>query len=215
TEPASIAAGNVVTVADDPALYVPPPYTQISGVAPCAALRSYNVCAQVGCTVAQVLAGVENILIDGDVDVVVHGFSGGESPWSDVDRAFLDLVAAGILVVAPAGNISAASPQPEGTDQHRAPWLLTVAGSSHDEAVLNGSVTATGPGVPAPATQSVLLVPAVGGPFGAAGNLAIRIDSANPEGCSAAGGFPAGHFDNAVALVPHPGNAAQCSFTEK
>ncbi|MCB1552555.1 MAG: S8 family serine peptidase [Xanthomonadales bacterium] len=213
TSTAGAAVGNYVSTTADQYLSLPAPYTSISGVAPCATLRSYDVCSVPGqgCVLSAMVAAVDNVLVDGDVDVVLFGLEGGETPWTDVDRALLDLVDAGVVVVGPAGNKSAASV----TAGHRAPWMLSTAASSHDEAVQFGSLSAIGPGVPPPELQSVVLNPFENGPFGNSGSYPIRIDPNNLFGCTASGGFPDGHFDGAIALVAYHQSSMACSFTEK
>src|SRR6267143_690802 len=124
---ASTAAGNVVPTSANP-----PPAAQIQGVAPCANLRMYKVCATNQCASADITAGINSILLHADVDVVNFSISGGTSPWNDNDRRFLDLVNAGIVVSASAGNTSATIPNPVGQVNHRGPWVMTVAASTKD-----------------------------------------------------------------------------------
>ncbi len=127
---ASTAGGNVV-----PTSAVPPPASQIQGVAPCANIRMYKVCPTNSCPSANITAGINSVLLHGDVDAMNFSISGGTSPWTDNDRRFLDLVAAGIVVSASAGNTSAGVPNPVGQVNHRGPWVMTVAASTKDAEV--------------------------------------------------------------------------------
>ncbi len=209
---ASTSGGNVVSGTATPAPTIPAPYTQISGVAPCAQLRTYRVCESDTCSGAAITAGMNNVLADGDVDVVNYSISGGTSPWSagDGDRRFLDFVNAGIFVSASAGNTRAATPDPVGNVNHLGPWVMTVASSTHDENPTGGSISAAGPGTPPANTQNIALTIA-GVNVGTAGVYPIRYNAANDIGCTAGGGFPAGFFTGAIALIPR----GTCSFEEK
>jgi subtilisin family serine protease len=125
----STAAGNVV-----PTSAVPPPAAQIQGIAPCANLRMYKVCPGSTCPGADITAGINSVLLHGDARTLNFSISGGNSPWTDNDRRFLDLVEAGIVVNASAGNTSATIPNPIGQVAHRGPWVQTVAASTKDAA---------------------------------------------------------------------------------
>lgn len=72
------------------------------------------------------------MLLDGDADVVNFSISGGTSPWSDNDRDKLDLVDAGIVVVAAAGNLNPSMSSPHGRVGHLGPWVMSVAASTYD-----------------------------------------------------------------------------------
>lgn len=207
---ASTAAGAVVTNAASPSPALPAPYTQLSGVAPCASLRTYKVCPGSTCPGADIIGGVDSAIADG-VDVINFSISGGTSPWNDNDRNFLDALNADILVAASAGNTRAETPNPVGNVNHRGPWVMTVAASTQDVNIGAG-LSATGPGTPPANTQNILTqtgsnTPAVV-PFASS---EIRYNAANPVGCTATGGFPAGFFAGSVALIPR----GACSFAEK
>ncbi len=124
---ASTLGGNVV-----PTSAVPPPASQIQGVAPCANIRMYKVCPTSSCPAANITAGINSVLVHGDVDAMNFSISGGNSPWTDNDRRFLDLVDAGIVVSASAGNTSATVTNPVGNVAHLGPWVMTVAASTKD-----------------------------------------------------------------------------------
>jgi subtilisin-like proprotein convertase family protein len=126
---ASTAGGNVV-----PTSAVPPPTSQIQGIAPCANIRMYKVCPTSSCPSANITGGINSVLLHGDVDAMNFSISGGNSPWTDNDRRFLDLVAAGVVVSASAGNTSGTIPNPVGNVAHLGPWVQTVAASTKDSA---------------------------------------------------------------------------------
>ncbi|WP_440223716.1 S8 family serine peptidase [Dokdonella sp. MW10] len=206
---ASTAGGNSVTNAATPSPNLPAPYTQMSGVAPCASIRSYKVCPGTTCPSSAITGGINNAIADG-VDVINFSISGGTSPWSDDDRRFLDMVNAGIFVAASAGNTSATVTNPVGQVNHRGPWVMTVAASTQDKD-LGPGLSATGPGTPPANTQNLLtsLGSHISSPTTFT-NLPIRT-STNVEGCTASGGFPAGYFTGSVALI----RRGTCNFTEK
>ena len=62
THTSSTSGGN--TVGTDA---TPPPVLQISGVAPCASIRAYKVCPTNDCPDADIQAGMDSVLIHGDV----------------------------------------------------------------------------------------------------------------------------------------------------
>ena len=209
---ASTAAGNSVTNAASPSPNLVAPYTQMSGVAPCASVRTYKVCPADTCPAAAINAGIQNAIIDG-VDVINFSISGGTSPWvnSDSDRKFLDAINADIIVAASAGNTSATITNPVGQVNHRGPWMMTVAASTQDVNMGPG-ISASGPGTPPANTQNLLA--ALGSnitepvPFT---NATIRVSSTNLIGCTATGAFPPDFFSGAVALIQR----GTCAFTEK
>lgn len=179
--------------------------TQISGVAPCAQLITYRVCPA-SCPGSAIQAGIQAALID-QVDVVNFSISGGSSPWSpaESDRGFLDLVDAGIFVAAAAGNTTAEVPNPIGRVNHRGPWMMTVANSSHDRINKNQIDVAGGP-------QDVYaLKSAAPFPVDISATVADSVALGNAQGCTANGGFPAGSMTGKIALV----SRGTCSFEEK
>jgi subtilisin family serine protease len=211
THTSSTAGGN--TVATDA---TPPPFVQISGVAPCASIRAYKVCPMDDCPDADILAGQDSVLIQGDAKVLNFSISGGDDPWSpaDNDLRFLDLVDADVLVAASAGNTSASIPDPVGQVNHRGPWMLTVAASTKDQLLFDGVISASGPGSPPPGTQNIGLLRGDSSPVGdPLSDFPIRhfLGQTN-EGCSSEPTqFPPGFFDGSVALIRRGG----CTFTEK
>ncbi|MCH8478352.1 MAG: S8 family serine peptidase [Wenzhouxiangella sp.] len=135
---AAILAGNRVDRSAEPPPPMPSAYAAISGVAPCARLRTYKVCPMDLCPESHILAGLNQVLLDGDVDVLNFSISGGRDPWRDTDRVKLDLVDAGVLVVTAGGNTGPMAPSPIGTVNHLGPWVLSVAASTRDRS-LTGS----------------------------------------------------------------------------
>jgi len=215
---ASTAAGNTLDANTNPPPTLPPPFTTMSGVAPCAQVRTYKVCPTAGCSDAAITAGVENAIED-RVDVVNYsigptcGAVPGESPWSDGDEIWLDALGADIFVAAAAGNTRPGCYDPAGRVSNLSPWVATVAASTHDENVSGaGLLTATGPGTPPPPTRGVLLLPGSGLEVGPPlTDAPIRWYSPNPIGCTVNGGFPPGYFAGAIALIAR-GN---CAYEEK
>ncbi len=222
THTASTVAGNVVTAAATPAPVLPPGFTYISGVAPCAKIRSYKTCPGTSCPGADIQAGMNSVLLHGDADVMNFSISGGTSPWVDNDRRKLDLVDAGVFVAASAGNTSASVPNPVGNVNHRGPWVLSVAASTHD-AQSSALISASGPGTPPGNTQNIPASKGSESPnASSATNLPIRRFTGQPEafeGCTAGvdgapadlPAFPAGFFNGAAALI----SRGTCPFTTK
>ncbi len=207
---ASTAAGNTVTNSASPSPNLPAPYTQMSGVAPCASVRTYKVCPGTSCPGADVNAGVQNAIIDG-VDVINFSISGGTSPWTSTERLFLDAVNADVVVAASAGNTDTSQPTPTGNVNHRGPWVMTVAASTQD-VNLGSGLSATGPGSPPANTQNLLA--GLGSHMSAPvpfTDVPMRVSAANLTGCTATGAFPANFFSGAVALIQR----GSCNFTEK
>ena len=81
THTSSTAGGD--TVGTDA---TPPPFLQISGVAPCASIRAYKVCPTNNCPDADIEAGIESVLIHGDCKLLSFSISGGTDPWADNDE---------------------------------------------------------------------------------------------------------------------------------
>ncbi len=208
---AGTVAGNTIdnTATPPPALLAG---TTMSGVAPCAKIYSYKVCETNSCSGAAIAAATENAIADG-VDVINFSISGGTSPWIDNDRAFLDAVGAGTFVAASAGNTSVGVPDPVAQVNHRGPWVLTVAASTHDQIVGPG-FSLSGPGTPPPLTRQVALSPGSTTQASSTPTWAgkpVKTYPANIEGCTAAGGIPAGTFSGSVAVL----RRGTCTFVEK
>lgn len=211
----STAAGNTIdnTVTPAPLL---PDGVSMSGVAPCASLYTYKVAnSSGGITDDAITAAIQNAIVD-QVDVVNFSIGptcGGGNPWAD-SLDFLEAEAADVFVAASAGNTRASCTDPTGLVANNGPWMLTVAASTQDQ-IAAPVLSATGPGTPPAATQNIALI---------AGNTTLQVDDTedfdgmalrtyptNIDGCSATGTFPAGYFNNAVAIIQR-GN---CNFSEK
>ncbi len=185
----------------------------ISGVAPCAKVITYKVCGSNNCDGAAIQAAINQSIVD-QVDVVNFSISGGIDPWSDNDRGFLDMVNGDILVAASSGNTRAApNDNPIGTVNHRGPWVLTVANSTHDRVEAN-FISVAGSLQNRPGT------PAAGA--GLTGTQVISVVTGaslgNNFGCNDTGAFAAGSMTGKVALMqrgPLNGATPACAFTEK
>lgn len=213
---ASTSGGNTLTSSASPAPPIPAGYTSISGVAPCANLRIYKVCPGDTCPQTAIVGGINSVLLHGGVSVVNFSISGGMDPWNDNDRRKLDLVNANVLVAASAGNTRDTVPNPVGQVNHRGPWVMSVAASTHDAQASNLSVSASGPGTPPASVQNIAASKGSDSPSATAQvNMPIRHFTgqvATAEGCTATvPAFPADFFTGAVALI-HRGT---CPFTEK
>jgi subtilisin family serine protease len=208
---ASTVAGNTIDNTASPPPSLPNGVT-MSGVAPCAQVFQYKVCATNSCAGADILAGIQNAIAD-QVDAINFSISGGTSPWSDNDRQFLDAVGAGVFVAASAGNTSTTITNPVGQVNHRGPWVMTVAASTHDRKIGPG-MSLTGPGTPPAATQNIPLNPGSTTPAASTPTFSgkpVKTYPTNIEACTASGGIPAGTFTGAVAVV----RRGTCPFTEK
>ena len=215
THTSSTSVGNTLTAASNPPPSIPDPYTFMSGVAPCANIRHYKVCPTNDCPEADIQAGMNSVLLHGDVKVMNFSISGGDDPWNDNDRRKLDIVGANIVVAASAGNTSTDVPDPVGNVNHLGPWVMSVAASARDGDFI-GRVSAAGPGTPPPGTQNIIGTRGSDSPAGMTLNgFPIRHFMGQPdpgEGCTASDPqFPPGFFNGAIALIHRGG----CTFTEK
>lgn len=129
THTASTAVGNVVTKVRTERR----DFGTVSGMAPAARVAAYKVCWEAadpdlsGCNNLDSVAAIDQAVIDG-VDVINFSVGGGASPTLDaVELAFEGAAEAGIFVATSAGN---AGPDPTTLD-HPAPWVTTVAASTH------------------------------------------------------------------------------------
>ena len=177
---------------------------EVTGVAPCAQIIAYKVCPTNSCNSAAILAAQQVALLD-QVDVVNFSISGGGSPWADTDRGWLDLVGEGIFVSTTSGNTSASVTNPIGQVNHRGPWVMTTAYSSHDRISSNP-------------------VSAQGGPqdlHGLKSQAALTADIdalvadahalGNGTGCTESGGFEPGTMTGRIALMVR----GDCDFSVK
>ncbi|MFA5684152.1 MAG: S8 family serine peptidase [Lysobacteraceae bacterium] len=174
---ASTAAGNRVNVS----LNLPTGAVtrSLGGVAPHASLISYKACEEEeDCRGSWLLAALNQAVADG-VDVINYSIGGGtRDPWTTSDaQAMLAAREAGIVVSVSAGN---SGPRPGSvTAPANAPWVLAVANSTHDRAIVNRLVDLSG-GAGTPPGGGVLA--GVGSTLGY-GPAALRIPSDFPQ-CS-------------------------------
>ncbi|WOH38609.1 S8 family serine peptidase [Thalassotalea fonticola] len=120
-------------------------YEQISGVAPHANIISYQVCGKHGsCNEKEAIEAIEHA-INNDVDVLNYSIGKAPSiPWYDhTSLAFLRAREAGIHVAVSAGN-SGMSGRGSMRTPGNAPWLLSVAATSHDRAFDEKVLTLSG-----------------------------------------------------------------------
>ncbi|MDQ2070613.1 S8 family serine peptidase [Natronospira bacteriovora] len=209
---AGTAAGNPVT------LEVGDSQLEISGVAPRANIISYNAC----CTFSALNAAIEDIVADydtlrnADPDVrMVANYSIGAStqvsPWERFDgTGFLNARAAGIFVAVAAGNTGPL----EATlwTPAVAPWVATVANSSHDRRILEVVVSVTGP-EPVPESLEGMEARVGEGPDvpDLDGEDAVWAGEADPGNELACDPFPGNAFDGAIAVVVR----GECNFSDK
>ncbi len=210
---ASTAAGNAITApvggftsVNGTILEAP----SISGVAPHAHIINYDVCID-SCSGAAITAAINQAIAD-QVDVISYSISGGTSPWNDSDRLYLDAVAAGIMVSTSAGNTNATITNPVGQVNHKGPWLLSVANSSHNRTTKN-QVAITQP-MPVPTNITDIY-----GLLGVADNFsgdvnanllyAGNVEAGNQEACSPFTDNTA--FTGKIALIIR----GSCNFSAK
>lgn len=131
-------------------------FTRISGVAPHANIVAYQVCIAgteheySGCYPDATAMAVEHAIANG-LRVLNYSIGGpANSPWRTIDAmAFLSAREAGIHVATSAGNTG---PDPETVrSPGNAPWLTSVAASTHDRAYSAKSVGAFSGGSAPPA----------------------------------------------------------------
>lgn len=187
---ASTAAGNhVEAVVEAPTLDFE---SSLSGVAPHANLITYKACIAAGCLSPSLTAAIDQATADG-VDVINYSIGGGSTdPWTDADaQAFLGAREAGIFVAASAGNSGPGA----GTvgSPADAPWLTSVAASTHDRGFVNALTDLSGGTTPAPGTLD-------GKSFTAGFGPAPIVHAADygDELCGAP--FPPGTFDGEIVV---------------
>ncbi|WP_199609865.1 S8 family serine peptidase [Flocculibacter collagenilyticus] len=204
THVAGIAVGNEVTA----------PFANqslnISGVAPGAYLLVYKAlfasagdATDISGDDVMLLEALDHAVKDG-ADVINNSWGGGAggNPATSVYRTvFEDAEAAGVVVVSAAGN------EGSGTSTISCPGCIeagiTVGNTTHGRFFSN-VVTLAGVDYLAVEGSNNLLTSNLNLPLIAA----KQVDSNNELGCNA---FPAGAFDNAIALV----SRGVCLFTEK
>jgi subtilisin family serine protease len=208
---AATAAGNLVTAGSaGPSL----PAVDVVGVAPCAQIIAYRVCEQSSCDGAAIFAAFQSVITD-QVDVVNFSISGGRNPWVDNDRLKLDAVNADVFVAASAGNTNATVTNPIAAVNHLGPWVMSVANSTDDRpgqsANTGLALTTVAPTPLPPALANPITAFGFGSAIGAQDDRPVRTSTTNPLGCTANGGFPAGFFTDAIAVIQR----GTCTFEEK
>lgn len=179
----------------------------ISGVAPHANIISYKVCSsfefpQLGaCPIDAILAGIDQATLD-LVDVINFSIGGGPAePWTDpLAMAFFGSRAAGIFVATSAGN-SGPGAATVGRPAN-APWITSVAASTHDRKLINSLVGMIGGATPPPADIAGKSFTSAYGPAA----IVYAGDFGDPL-CQAA--FPAGTWANGEIVVCDRGVAGR------
>ncbi|WP_192498639.1 cell wall-binding repeat-containing protein [Ornithinimicrobium pratense] len=176
----------------------------VQGVAPRANAVSYLVCSP-GCPGAASIAAVNNAITDG-VDVLNYSISGSDFPWNDpVDLAFRDAAAAGINVVASAGNAGPGA----STVAKTGPWMASTAATTHQR-VFAQSVSVAGP---TPVPEMLTDMPG----FPGAGPVMTEDITAEVRSAADLGNFractplPAGSMSGAIAFIER----GDCPFPDK
>ncbi|MBK8540730.1 MAG: S8 family serine peptidase [Ardenticatenia bacterium] len=190
----STAGGNAVMgKATSPTFAIERP---IQGVAPHANLIMYDACAPGGCNSTATTAAIDQAAADG-VDVINYSIGiGRNSPWHNSRlMAFMGAFEAGVFVSASAGNDGVAE-SVNGT----APWMTSVAATTHGRGFANSLIGMTGGEGAAPADIDGA---SITGPFGpaairlAAG--ALKADGTADDG-SCLEPFPAGTFNGEIVV---------------
>jgi hypothetical protein len=196
---------------------------RISGVAPHANIIAIDI-AYTNTTTGQgsapnvsIIGAIDQVIADGQADVINYSFSGGASPWSEsVSVALLNAVDAGVYVAASAGN---SGPGP-GTLGHNEPWVASTAAAQHGRGGFDFFLSVSGPGTVPASLQAVFLQAGSGGvdpsasiPASTPVRLIAGTDAnagidGTSDGCAA---YPAGTFDGAIAVI----RRGTCSFTIK
>ncbi|MDQ1046331.1 S8 family serine peptidase [Streptomyces sp. V4I2] len=96
---------------------------KLSGVAPAARLAYYKACWSTNCWGVDTVAAIDRAVADG-VDVINYSIA-GDITHPTVKEALFNAAKAGVFVAVSAGNSG------PGTVQITAPWLTTVAASTH------------------------------------------------------------------------------------
>ncbi|WP_181009843.1 cell wall-binding repeat-containing protein [Ornithinimicrobium sufpigmenti] len=176
----------------------------VQGVAPRANAISYLVCAP-GCPGSSTIAAVDHAIDDG-VDVLNYSISGSDFPWNDgVDLAFRDAAAAGINVVASAGNDGPGA----STVAKTGPWMAGTAATTHHR-VFAQNVAVTGPD-PVPSELTEMPGFPGSGPGldeDLSGEIRSAADQDNFRACTA---LEPGSMDGAIAFVER----GDCTFPVK
>ncbi|KOV71879.1 hypothetical protein ADL01_19595, partial [Streptomyces sp. NRRL WC-3618] len=136
---------------------------RMSGLAPAARIAMYKVCWHNGCPTVDTVAAYDKAVADG-VDVINYSIGGGagatgERTNSPQMTAMFNAAKAGVFVSVSAGNSG------RGKVVNAAPWVTTVAASSHDlgyrrKVTLGNGVSYSGVGIDPGRVPSAPLVDA-------------------------------------------------------
>lgn len=187
---ASTAAGNHVSATlSGPTLSID---REVAGVAPHANLITYKACIAAGCLSPSLVAAIDQATADG-VDVINYSIGGGSSdPWADADaQAFLGARDAGVFVASSAGN-SGPGAATVGSPAD-APWLTSVAASTHDRAFVNAVTGMTGGATTPPADLP-------GSSFTSGYGPATVVHAADHGDALCGAPFPPGTFDGEIVV---------------
>lgn len=188
----STVAGNVIPI-------VAPSITMtrtISGVAPHANIIMYDACDGGGCDSTATTAAIDQAAADG-VDVLNYSIAiGRDSPWVNSRLvAFKGAYEAGVFVAASSGN--AGNPT---TVNATAPWITSVAATTHGRDFSNGVIDMTGGDTPPPAN---IAGAGIAGRYGPA-PIVYAKGFINADGVPDDGGclkaFPAGTFSGQIVV---------------
>ncbi|MDX2932399.1 S8 family serine peptidase [Streptomyces ipomoeae] len=108
----------------------------LSGVSPASRLAYYKACWSTGCWDVDTTAAIDRAVADG-VDVINYSI-GGDIASPPTKEAMFNAAKAGVFVSASSGN---GGPDTVG---HTAPWVTTVAASSHDTGYTGSMVLGNG-----------------------------------------------------------------------
>ncbi|RIL11489.1 hypothetical protein DCC79_04705 [bacterium] len=189
---ASTVAGNVINI-------VAPSITMtrtISGVAPHANIIMYDACDGGGCDSTATTAAIDQAAADG-VDVLNYSIAiGRDSPWVNSRLvAFKGAYEAGVFVAASSGN--AGNPT---TVNATAPWITSVAATTHGRTFANGVVDMSGGGAPPPANIAGAGVTARYGPAPIVYAKGFTNADGVPDDGTCLKPFPAGTFTGQIVL---------------
>jgi subtilisin family serine protease len=157
---------------------------QISGMAPAARLAIYKVLyeredgSNASGGTADIVAAIDQAVADG-VDILSYSIGDDQDSIGPEEQAFFDAAAAGVFVSAAAGNNGGAG---AATVDNAAPWMTTVAASTHDRGysktvTLGNGAKYTGVGLGSEAVSAPLLDSANAG---AAGQDAAAVELCTP-----------------------------------
>ncbi|MEP2650365.1 MAG: S8 family serine peptidase [Paraglaciecola sp.] len=181
----------------------------ISGVAPHANIMAFQVCAP-SCFTSDRIAAVDQIILDGVVDVINHSIGSStpinSSPWDDSGQLiWLAAREAGITVANSAGNNG---PDPSTLGSAGAPWMTNVAALTHDRAIQPKFLNEfSGGDTSFPADLEGGSVSGAYGPTSIVYAGDFSNGDSNPEQCLTP--FPAGTWSNDEIVVCDRGEIAR------